>query len=102
MKNKMYIVKYDKIKKEYEKSCNKIVELFCEKQDLKFDYWIGDKVGGIADCGSFDFYLEDIILDLDKDLKKGFIFDWYDDNLDYKQYINYNSYIMGLRHENLK
>lgn len=95
--------KYDKLKEKYVKSCNEIVELFCKKQDLDFKFWVGDVVGEVAGCGSYYFYLSDIILDLDKDLEKGFIFEWYHTSFNSKQkYINYNSYIMGLRYEDLK
>lgn len=95
--------KNDKLKGNYVKSCNEIVELFCKKQDLDFEFWVGDAVGEVASCGSYYFSLKDIILDLDKDLKKGIIIQWYNDSFgSLQKYMNYNSYTMGLRYEDLK
>lgn len=93
--------RYDILRKNYEKSCKEIVEAFCKKQGFDFEYWVGDTVGGVASCGSYYFYLDDIILDLSKKVPTGGIIEWNDSNLDSKQkYINYKSYIMGMRHNN--
>lgn len=96
---------------EYEKNCNAIVEIFAKKQDLEFDYWIGDEVGSIAVFNDhcYFFNLSDIIIDLETDQPKSLIMKWNDDGLEFnelidyskRKYINYKSYIMGLRLEDL-
>jgi hypothetical protein len=94
---KEYIVKYEYI-------CNQIVKRFAKKQELDFDGWVGNEVGGIASFASqYFFSMEDIILDLKTKQKKGFILEWQNDMVEYamseppKQTINYKSYTLGLR-----
>lgn len=35
-------------KKQYESICNEYINIFAKKQNLDFDGWISDDVGGIA------------------------------------------------------
>lgn len=82
----------------YKKACEAYVEVFCKKQDMYFDEWVGDEVGGIALCNDFYFGIGDIIDDIEYDQPVGSIIDWYYDNLKYEDiHINYKSYIRGLR-----
>jgi len=39
----------------YNSVCNEIVQVFCDKQDMEFDGWVGGTVGGFADCGGFNY-----------------------------------------------
>lgn len=94
--------------KEYETLCNEIVEKFAKKQGYYNWYWIGKQVGGAIDFNdSYTFSIDDIVLDMKTKQPKGFIQQWQDDGLEYNQvnerpkWINYNSYIMGLRYEQL-
>jgi hypothetical protein len=97
-----------KLKNQYDNVCNEYVRRFCEKQKIDFDGWIGDEAGGIASfiCQYF-FNMSDIILDITTNQPAGFILDWQSDGVDYNllkdktEYINYNSYIMGLRYSDL-
>lgn len=89
--------------------CNKLVERFCIKQNLIFDGWVGNEDGGIAGFASqYFFNISDIILDLKNKQSKGFILEWQSDGVDYnmfnekQEYINYKSYISGLRYNDLK
>ena len=94
----------NQLKKEYEVICNEYIEMFCKKQDMIFYGWVGDAIGEVACIGDYFFNFSDITLDINTKQKKDFIFDWYNDNLDkaliigcdYK-FINYASYIKGLR-----
>lgn len=93
-----------KINKQWEFVCNEYIIKFCNKQNLSFDGWIADEIGGIAlFIGQYSFNLSDIVLDLNSRQKKGFILNWQNDLIDYNlknngsRYINYKSYIMGLR-----
>jgi len=97
-----------KLIKDYEDACNAIVARFSKKQGIEFDGWVGDDIGGIASfiCQYF-FDMHDIVLDLKTNQKKGFIMQWQDDGVDahfegVESNINYNSYIMGLRYQDLK
>jgi hypothetical protein len=85
----------------YENICNAYVNDFCEKQDMTWEGWVGDQVGSIAECSDFYFDFRDIITDIDTGQPKGLIIDWYYDNLEGERYINYNSYIGGLRVKDL-
>lgn len=95
-----------KLIENYEKSCNDIVKAFCKKQDIEFDFWVADEVGGIAGFASqYFFNVSDLVLDLKTNQPKGFILDWQSESTEYNMFrsnkkrknINYNSYIMGLR-----
>jgi hypothetical protein len=82
----------------YEKVCMEYIDRFCKKQELDFEWWIGDRVGEIAGCGDFYFNFSDIMLDIDTDQPKGDIITWYYESLDYPDdAINYFSYTKGLR-----
>ena len=95
--------KIDKLKKDYEKVCNQYMKLFCEKQDMYFDGFVGDEVGGIALCSDFFFNFHDIVWDVNAKIPKGVIIEWYDAQLENpERAINYYSYTKGLRHEDLK
>jgi hypothetical protein len=89
---------------QYESICNEIVKMFAKKQELDFDGWVGNDVGGIAAFGGqYFFSMQDIILDLNTRQKKGFILEWQNEMVEYamsdppKQTINYKSYTLGLR-----
>jgi hypothetical protein len=95
--------KIENLKKVYEKACNDYVKLFCEKQEMEFDYWIGNEVGGVAEINDCFFNFSDIVLDVNAKIQKGVIIDWYYANLDNpKKQINYYSYTKGLRHKDIK
>lgn len=97
--------KLEKLKSDYESICNEYVELFVKKQDIEFDGWVRDEVGGIAVfCEQYFFNLSDIILDLEKNERKGFILKWQNDSIEQPdgKYINYPSYSKGLRYSDLK
>lgn len=98
----------DKHKRQYELVCNEFVQKFCDKQEIDFDGWVGNEIGGIAlfAC-QYSFNLSDIILDLTTKQPKGLILEWQNADVDFnmfnenQQFINYKSYTMGLRHEQL-
>ena len=94
----------------YEKICNKVIQEFCKKQELKFDYWIADEIGNIAAFGDYFFNMNEIIFDLKSNQPKGLIMQWQDDMVEYfdtrdltePNPINYNSYAMGLRYGEIR
>ena len=98
-----------KLQKDYYNICNEYIDAFIKKQSISFDGWVGNEVGGIASfsCQYF-FNLSDIILDLNTKQPKGLIIDWQSDAVDFNMFnpspqnINYKSYTMGLRFDNLE
>lgn len=89
--------------KQWEYTCNELVKMFCKKQDMQFLGWVGNKVGGIAECNDFYFNIDDIVLDLNSNQRKGIIINWYYDNLEFEnKHINYYSYTKGLRVKDIK
>jgi hypothetical protein len=99
----------DELQDHYENICNEYIRRFSKKQEIEFDGWVGNEVGDIASfiCQYF-FNVSDIMLDLSTHQPVGLILDWQSEGVDYnmfnddKQYINYKSYIMGLRYADLK
>lgn len=96
------------LKKIYDDVCNEYVRLFCKKQELDFNGWIGNDVGGIAEfANEYFFNITDIIIDIDTNQKKELILDWQTEGVEYNMFerniqnINYKSYTMGLRYEHL-
>jgi hypothetical protein len=89
--------KIEQLKKKYESACQEYVDMFCEKQEMEFIGWVGNEVGGIVTVSDFYFNFSDIVLDINTEQPKNAIIDWYYDNLEVFQIINYKSYTMGLR-----
>ena len=81
----------------YNAACNNLLRLFCEKQgfDLADTCWIADRPGGVADCASYFFTMDDIITDLEEDAPPGKILEWYNklEELGYK--VNYRHWLHG-------
>lgn len=88
--------------KKYKEICNAIVVQFCEKQEMDFNGWVADDIGSIAECNDFYFCFADIVKDIEKNVEKGVIVDWYYANLGKQgNYINYISWLMGFRHKEI-
>jgi len=66
-----------KLKAQYEAICEKYIKLFCEKQEVDFEFWVDDVVGGTAYCSDYYLNLKDIALDIITERPKGLIFEWY-------------------------
>lgn len=99
----MKTMKLIELKKTYQMACNEYVQKFANKQDIQFSGWIGD-IGQVA-CfiDQYFFSMDDIVLDINKKLPKGLILKWQDDGIEFSELrMNYRSYSMGLRFEDLK
>ena len=96
------------LKQRYESIATAYLNKFIKKQDLDFDGWVSDDIGGIAFfCCQYFFNLDDIRYDIDNNCEKGLILRWQEDGVDYHMKgntdtINYHSYHKGLRYEDLK
>jgi hypothetical protein len=99
MKNDISILE---IKGRLDNCINLYTDLFCQKQEVYADGWIGEIKGGINCFADAFLSFEDIRVDLELDAPKGLIFQWYWDNMENKnKAINYISYVKGLRIEDI-
>lgn len=82
---------------DYKKSCDAIVQTFCKKQGIEFEFWVDDKTCDIVQIGDCFLNLSDIIIDLSELSPKGKILDWYYDSVERhfesKQNTSYLSYV---------
>jgi hypothetical protein len=88
----------------YNNAVNEYIKVFEKKHGYYFTDWVGSEVGGIA-CfiEQYFFNFSDIKLDIDQKVKKNLIFEYQDDCLSHpKKTINFKSYVMGLRFEDIK
>ena len=80
------------LKQEFDKICQKYIDVFCKKQDLNFSYWAADYVGEVAVFNEhYHFVFYDIRHDIDTNQPKGAITDWYDSQTS-ENYMNYFTY----------
>ena len=92
-----------KLKERYEKACNDYIAEFTKKQEIEFDGWVGDEVGGIASfIDQYFFNISDIVWDINSNQPEGLILQWQDDCLESNpKFISYFSYSRGLRYSDL-
>lgn len=89
------------MKQNYEKDCNDYLRAFCEKHDFDFEdaSWVGDDVGGIADCSSYTFSMATIRTDIDEDAPEEELLKHYDyclNAMEFKLSVpNFHSWIHG-------
>lgn len=103
MKTKSTDISISEIKERLDNCIDLYTDLFCQKQEVYAEGWIGDIKGGI-NCFSDAFLsFDDIRIDLELDAPKGMIFDWFWENFDNQEKaINYYSYVKGLRIKDIK
>lgn len=91
------------IKERLDNCIDLYTDLFCQKQEVCADGWIGEIKGGINCFADAFLSFEDIRTDLELDAPKGLIFAWYWDNVENQSNaINYYSYVKGLRIRDIK
>ncbi len=104
---KKQIKELTEFQKEYNNIVNKYLLKFVNKHGYEFSDWVSSEVGGLA-CfiEQYFFNFSDIKFDIDNNIKKGLIFKWQEDGVEYisqderdENYdnINFKSYTMGLR-----
>ena len=103
MKSNEIDISISEIKERLDNCIDLYTDLFCQKQEVYAEGWIGDIKGGI-NCFSDAFLsFDDIRIDLELDAPKGMIFDWFWENFDNQEKaINYYSYVKGLRIKDIK
>lgn len=87
----------------YKEICKDLAERFATKHDLKFDYFIGDRVGETASFSlEYCFSMCDIIFDFESEQESGKAAEWYgyvlDNSPKFDFEINYQSYCKGCRY----
>ncbi len=89
---------------EIDRAIGKMIAEFEIKQESNFEFFVGDNPTGIASFGDIlCFNISDIYYDLKSNQPKGRIIEWLYESLEHEnQTINYRSYCMGARFENLK
>ena len=80
--------------------CMDYIMRFCEKHDLNFEGWVGDRVGETAEIGDMFLDFSDIRYDIDTEQKSGTIEKWWDYSYDLSMLecpktINYRSWCAG-------
>ena len=89
------------LKQEYIDIVDKYLFAFIRKQNIKFDGWVGNDIGGVAQfIEQYYFSFNDIRMDIDNNVPKGIILDWQNDNIDNNSndegiIVNYKSYLMS-------
>lgn len=91
------------LKERYRNICNEYLHRFCIKQGYHYeadDAWVAGNAGGCATIGDYVFGFDEIRYDIDNDIPKGKIIEWYDytletSELDLPLRINYPSYCKG-------
>lgn len=91
------------IKNETQKAVLEIIKAFEEKQELTFEFFVGDDLFGVACFGCvYYFNTSDIYFDIVSKQPKHQIINWLEDSLENQnQTINYLSYCKGLRFEKI-
>ena len=92
----------NKLKTNYENAVAAYIAKFEKKQELDLEHWV--EFGEIACFGDvFFFNFSDIRLDIDNNIEKGLIIKYTYDSIDHDpKRMNYKSYTMGLRFEQIK
>lgn len=90
------------IKERLDNCIDLYTDLFCQKQEVFADGWIGQIKGEINCFADAFLSFSDIRYDLENNIEKGIIFKWYWDNVESEHSINYHSYIHGLRVSDLE
>ena len=96
-------LKLNKLKEQYEFVVSEYVQKFCNKQEVSFEFWVADQIGGIASFGDILYFnFMDIVWDINSKQPKNQIIDWIYESVDNpEKSINYFSYSKGLRWSDL-
>jgi hypothetical protein len=87
-------MKTENLRGQYIKVVDKYLKYFCEKHQLKFQGWVGDRFGEIAYFGD-NYYINfnDIRIDIDTCQPKDQILNWYDSVVYDELSVNYTTWI---------
>ena len=82
------------MKKQLEKVLKQYIKEFEKKQDLTFEFAVGDNLMEVISFGYVYFFnMSDIIYDIDNNIKEDIIVEWLEYTIQEKDYINYRTYL---------
>lgn len=82
------------MKKQLEKVLKQYIKEFEKKQDLTFEFAVGDNLMEVISFGYVYFFnMSDIIYDIDNNIKENIIVEWCEYTIQEKDYINYRTYL---------
>ena len=88
---------FGELKNRLDETISEVVKKFEEKQELNFEFAVGDDLLDVLDFnGIYYFTLQDIVHDLVTGQPKGLITEWQEYGVE-NGFINYKSYCMGAR-----
>ena len=97
------------LKEKADKLAMKYIKAFEKKYEVYFEFAVADNYFDVLNFGDYYVNFTDIKYCIDNNVSSESFFNWYEDNLEFnflkeseRIYINLPSYIMGLRHEDLK
>ena len=97
------------LKEKADKLAIKYIKEFEKKYELYLEFAVADDYFNVLNFGDYFVNFSDVKYCIDNNVNSELFFNWYDDNLVYAlktksihTYINLPSYIMGLRHTDLK
>ena len=85
----------------FEVAVDRLLIEFCEKHDLSYEFSVGEDSIDVFLISDYFFSLSDIYFDIKSNQPQGKIIEWHDYILENEVNINYYSYCMGLRKEQL-
>lgn len=92
-------LKLNKLKKQYKFVVSEYIHKFCNKQNVSFEFWVADKIGGTACFGDVLYFnFMDIIYDINSKQPKHQIINWIYESIDNpEKLISYYNYSKGSR-----
>ena len=82
------------MKKQLEKVLKQYIKEFEKKQNLTFEFAVGDNLMEVISFGYVYFFnMSDIIYDIDNNIKENIIVEWLEYTIQEKDYINYRTYL---------
>ena len=97
------------LKQKADKLAIQYIKAFEKKYEVYFEFAVADDYFNVLNFGDYFVNFSDVKYCIDNNVDSELFFNWYNDNLEKKKkkestqtYINLPSYIMGLRHKDLR
>ena len=97
------------LKEKADKLAMKYIKEFEKKYELYLEFAVADDYFNVLNFGDYFINFSDVKYCIDNNVSSELFFNWYNDNLEnalkkesMQTYINLPSYIMGLRHKDLR
>ena len=97
------------LKEKADKIAIQYIKAFERKYKIYFEFAVANNYFDVLNFADYYINFTDVKYCIDNNVEPELFFNWYDDNLEYalkkestQTYINLPSYIMGLRHTDLK